>query len=102
MKVLDDKHRRSPLVQGGLEIPILVTIKMDHSVENNRAKIAKFEEMLKKDYKEPVNDKFEDATNAILESIRDYDDCSASELDETDEDEAEVFKKASKHNYDFN
>ena len=38
LKVIEETHRRSPLVQGGLEIPVLVTFSMDYS-ENNQAKI---------------------------------------------------------------
>ena len=34
VKVVDTHHRRLPLVQGGLEIPIQVTGKMDYSPQN--------------------------------------------------------------------
>ena len=85
IKVVDDNYRRSPLVQGGLEIPILVTIKMARS-EKNQAKLTKLEELVSKYYKEPANGIFEDATDAILQSIRDQDDDS-SDYSETDTDE---------------
>ena len=33
-KVVEVNHRRSPLIQGGLEIPIKVTVEMDVSEQN--------------------------------------------------------------------
>ena len=83
VKVMDNNHRRSPLIQGGLEIPILVIIKMSHS-EKNQAKLAKLEELINKYYKEPVDGKFEDATEFILQSIRGQD--SSEDDYESDED----------------
>ena len=38
LKVVEETHRRSPLMQVGLEIPVLETLSMDYS-ENNQAKI---------------------------------------------------------------
>ena len=37
VKVLDTHHRRSPLVQGGLEIPIQVVVKMECNSQNKDA-----------------------------------------------------------------
>lgn len=35
VEVIDPKHRRSPLVQGGLEIPVKVIIEMEHSTQGH-------------------------------------------------------------------
>lgn len=59
-KVVDTHYRRSPLGQGGLEIPIDVTVEMPNSEKNEQA-IKMFQELVTEKYKEPVNDKFEDA-----------------------------------------
>ena len=37
VKILDTHHRRLPLVQGGLEIPIQVIVKMEYSPQNKDA-----------------------------------------------------------------
>ncbi len=71
--VTDTHHRRSPLVQGGLEIPIQVTVEMDYS-EKNRQCINKYETLVNEKYKEPVDGKFEDATDAILRKLKEDDD----------------------------
>ena len=34
VKVVDTHHRRSPLVQGGLEIPVIVMVQMEHNTQN--------------------------------------------------------------------
>ena len=68
-KVVDTHHRRSPLVQGGLEIPVEVTIAMDFTSKNEVA-IKKCESLVKEKYKEPVQGKFEDVTAAILERLK--------------------------------
>ena len=36
VKVMDAHHHRSPLVQGGLEIPIQVAVTMEYSTQNIR------------------------------------------------------------------
>ncbi len=64
-RVVDVQYRRSPLVQGGLEIPIEVMVEMDFT-ERNKLSIEKYEALVKERYKEPVEGKFEDATAAIL------------------------------------
>ena len=68
VKVIDVDYRWSPLMQGGVEIPVLVSIAMDCS-DSNKGNIKKLEILLNEYYKEPVNGKFEDATEAILRSI---------------------------------
>ena len=50
VKVIDVDYRRSPLVQGGLEIPVLVTVAIDCS-DSNKDKIKKLE-MLLNEYSE--------------------------------------------------
>ena len=50
VQVIDVDYRRSPLVQGGLEIPVLVTVAIDCS-DSNKDKIKKLE-MLLNEYSE--------------------------------------------------
>ena len=68
--VMNTHHRRSPLVQGGLEFPIQVTVEMDLS-KKNRQFLDKYE---------PVDIKFEDATDSILQRLKEPEDCG----DDTD------------------
>ena len=68
-KVADVNHRRSPLIQGGLEIPVMVSVVMHYTNENKRA-IDAYETWVNKRYKEPVAKEYEDATTAILEGIK--------------------------------
>lgn len=67
-KVIDTHNRRSPLVQGGLEIPVEVAVEMPSS-EKNELAIRTFQELVMEKYKEPVDNKFEDATSAILTKL---------------------------------
>ena len=67
-KVVDTQHRRSLLVQGGLEIPVEVTIAMECS-DKNQLYIKKYESLVSEKYKEPVEGRFEDATADILRRI---------------------------------
>ena len=67
-KVVDTQHRRSPLVQGGLEIPVEVTIAMECS-DKNQLYIKKYESLVSEKYKEPVEGRFEAATADILRRI---------------------------------
>jgi len=71
--VIDTRHRRSPLVQGGLEIPIQVTVEMDLT-EKNRQCLDKYETLVGEKYKEPVDGKFEDATDSILQRLKEPED----------------------------
>ena len=79
-KVMDTRHRRSHLKQGGLEIPIHVVVMMPYSPANKEAMIM-YEDLVNKRYKEPQDGKFEDATKEILEAV--------SGNSDTDEDEDE-------------
>ena len=56
-KVIDVHHRRSPLVQGGLEIPCEVTVTMNYSQENVRA-MAEYTRLLQEKYEEPTDGHF--------------------------------------------
>mgnify|MGYP001795252323 CR=1 FL=1 len=47
-------HRRSPLVQGGLEILVKVTVRMETSTENSQA-MERFKELVHHYFKELVN-----------------------------------------------
>ncbi len=63
VKVVDVYHRRSPLVQGGLE-PVGVTLANWPSRNN-------YEALVQEKYKEPINGQFEDVTATILREIED-------------------------------
>ena len=67
--VVDIHHRRSPLVQGDLKIPIQVTVEMELT-EKNRQCLNKYETLVGEKYKEPVDGKFEDATDSILQRLK--------------------------------
>ena len=71
--VIDTHHRRSPLVQGGLEIPIQVTVEMDLT-EKNQQCLDRYKTLVGEKYKEPVDGKFEDATDSILQRLKEPED----------------------------
>ena len=88
-QVMDVHHRRSPLVQGGLEIPIRVTVTMDLG-ESNVQVMKKYEDLVNEHYKEPVNRMFDDVTTSVLEALMsDDDDESDTESGAEQEHEAE-------------
>ena len=70
---MDTHHWRSPLVQGGLEIPIQVTVEMDLT-EKNRQYLDKYETLVGEKYKEPVDGKVEGATDSILQRLKEPED----------------------------
>ena len=80
-KVTDVHHRRSPLVQGGLEIPVLVTITMELGSKNVQL-MKKYEQLVK-----PVNGKFDDVTASLLKDLMSDDE---PELESESETEMEV------------
>ena len=55
-KVINKNHRRSPLVQGGLEIPVQVTAEMVDLTERNKAVLEKYKQIVVSNYKEPRMD----------------------------------------------
>ena len=83
--VMDTHPRRLLLVQGGLEIPIQVIVEMELT-EKNQQCLDKYETLVGEKYKEPVDGKFEDATDSILQRLKEPEDCgedmdSNSDLD---------------------
>ena len=70
-KVMDVHHRRSPLVQGGLEIPCQVILEMEMTDKNSLA-IAEYKRLVSEQYQEPVNGKFPDDTQQILQACSHY------------------------------
>ena len=68
VKVSDTKYRRSPLIQGGLEIPIEVEVQMENSSENQQA-LSKYKTLIAENYHEPVGGKYVDATPDILKAL---------------------------------
>ena len=85
-KVTNAHHRRSPLVQGGLEIPVLVTVTMELG-SNNVQVMKKYEHLVNEHYKEPVNGKFDDVTASVLKELMSDDE---SDLESESETELEV------------
>ena len=82
--VIDAYHRRSPLVQGGLEIPIKVIIQIPNGQQNELA-INELQELVREKYKEPIDGKFEDATSAILARLKSTDNDGSGSSDDADE-----------------
>ena len=68
-KVINTHHRRSPLVQGGLEIPVEVIVSMDSSDTNKQA-LRRCQNWVELKYKEPIDGQFRDATAEIIIIIR--------------------------------
>ena len=85
IKVSDTKYRRSPLIQGGLEIPVEVEVQMENSSENQQA-LSKYQTLVAENYHEPVNGKYVDATPDILKAL----DCEDELTDFEDEGDEEV------------
>lgn len=71
-QVMDDRHRRSPLIQGGLEIPVKVIVNMDVGEKNMQA-LQLYESLVREHYKEPVDGVFEDITASVLEELQESD-----------------------------
>ena len=66
--VISTTHRVSPLIQGGLEIPIRVEIKLPYD-EVNDSNLKKYKQLVEENYREPANGKHDDATDKILKDI---------------------------------
>ena len=77
--VIDSKHRRSLLVQGGLEIPITVCIELD-STSKNMLVLERYKKLMSENYNEPINGNFVDCKKDIL---RDLYESSDSDEDDT-------------------
>ena len=81
-------HRRSPLIQGGLEISVEVTVSMAFS-EANKLAIKRCKLWVEFQYKEPVNGQFEDATAEILEILHGSDSENSLSDESSDPDDEE-------------
>ena len=55
VKASDTKYRRSPLIQGGLEIPVEVETQMENSSENRQA-LSKYKTLIAENYHELMVD----------------------------------------------
>ena len=66
-------------MQGGLEIPVKLTVRMEAASENNQA-VERFKELVQCHYKEPTNCKFDDCTKEVL-SDKFEEECSDEEID---------------------
>ena len=66
--VINTNYRRSPLVQGGLEIPVEVKVTMNCSPKNKET-LVEYEDLVHHYCKEPVEETFEDATSTNLEDL---------------------------------
>ena len=66
--IVDSKYRRSPLIQGGLEIPVTVCIEID-STSKNVSVLERYKKLVNENYKEPNNGNFDDCTKDILRDL---------------------------------
>ena len=66
--LLATHHRPSPLIQGGVEIPIKLVVKLTDNEVNN-AKLQKYRKFVDENYWEPVDEKFADDAERILKLI---------------------------------
>ena len=64
--VVNSKYRRFPLIQGGLEIPVTVSIEID-STSKNVSVLERYNKL--ENYKEPNNGNFDDCTKDILRDL---------------------------------
>ena len=76
--VVDSKYRRSPLMQGGLEILVTVCIEI-HCTSKNVSVLERYKKLVNKNYKEPKKGNFDDCTTDIQ---RDFLEDSNSDEDE--------------------
>ena len=60
-------------MQGGLEIPIQVTVETNLA-QKNRQCLHRYEIRVGEKYKEPVDGKFEDTTDSILQRLKEPED----------------------------
>ena len=89
VQVINTTHRRSPLVQGGLEIPVKVVIEIEATAKN-RLIIDKCKELVLANCKEPdLNGHFDDCTKDVLKELY----VQEEEMSDLDEESAEVEDK---------
>ena len=78
-KVTDENYRRSPLIQGGLEIPVEVICEL-YETPRNRAIMERYKTLVTTHYKEPGQDgQFDDCTKEVLEELCEDDHSDADE-----------------------
>ena len=70
IKVVDVRRRRSPLIWGGLEIPVEIAIKMPFLNANKQA-LEKYLALVNDHYEEPVDVVFTDCTSTVLSALDD-------------------------------
>ena len=88
-EVINTTHRRSPLVQGGLEIPVKVAVEIEATAKK-RLIIDKYKELVLANYKEPdLNGHFDDCTKDVLKELY----VQEEEMSDSDEESAEVDDK---------
>ena len=68
MTVKDPHFRQSPLIQGGLEIPVEATVRMEGCTKSIEA-IERFKQLVEQHQKEPENGQFEDCTKEVLHGV---------------------------------
>jgi len=79
LTVTDEIDLRSPLIQGGPEIPVEMICEMDDT-PRNRAIMERFKTLVTTHYKEPGQDgQFDDCTKGVLEELCKDDDSDAEE-----------------------
>ena len=79
VEIMDKNYRRSPLVQGGLEIPVKLIAEIDAS-EKNEAIMERLKQLISENYREPdVDGKFKDCTEEVLQEL--------TQQDESDDDQ---------------
>ena len=89
-EVINTTHRRSPPVQGGLEIPLKVVIEIEATAKNTLI-IDKYKELALANYKEPdLNGHFDDCTKDVLKELQDV---QEEEMSDSDEESVEVEDK---------
>lgn len=83
VKVVDVRQRRSPLIRGGLEIPVEVTVSMPF-LDSNKQALEEYRKLVDIHYEEPIDGNFRDYTADILRAI-DNTDSSESETDQEED-----------------
>ena len=68
MTVKEARFRQSPLIKGGLEIPVEATVRMKASTKNVEA-IERLKQLVEQQYKEPVSGQYEDCTKEVLPGV---------------------------------
>ena len=79
LKGTDENYHRSPLIEGGLEIPVEVICEMDDT-PRNRAIMERYQTLVTTHYKEPGQDgQVDDCTKDVLEELCEDDHSDAEE-----------------------